>query len=92
MPTAAALPEVAAAVAAYPGCAVLVDGGLRSGLDVLRALALGARAALVGRPVLWALAAGGADGVRGLLTGLTAELAHEMALAGAATPADTAGL
>lgn len=92
VPTASALPEVAAALAAYPGCEVLVDGGLRSGLDILRALALGARAALVGRPVLWALACGGADGVRDLLTGLTADLAHEMALAGAATLADTAGL
>lgn len=91
-PTAAALPGVATALAAYPGCPALVDGGLRSGLDVLRALALGARAALVGRPVLWALAAGGADGVRDLLTELTSELAHEMALAGAATVADTAGL
>jgi 4-hydroxymandelate oxidase len=92
VPTASALPEVAGALAGYPGCEVLVDGGLRSGLDVLRALALGARAAFVGRPVLWALACGGADGVRDLLTGLTAELGHEMALAGAATLADTAGL
>jgi 4-hydroxymandelate oxidase len=92
VPTASALPEVAAAVAAYPGCEVLVDGGLRSGLDILRALALGARAAFVGRPVLWALACGGADGVRDLLTGLTSDLAHEMALAGAATLADTADL
>jgi 4-hydroxymandelate oxidase len=92
VPTASALPEVAAALAAYPGCEVLVDGGLRSGLDVLRALALGARAALVGRPVLWALACGGADGVRDLLAGLTGSLAHEMALAGAAAVADAAGL
>ena len=92
VPTASALPEVAAALAAYPGCEVLADGGLRSGLDVLRALALGARAVLVGRPVLWALAAGGADGVRDLLNSLTADLVHEMALAGSATLADAAGL
>lgn len=92
VPTASALPEVAAAVAAYPGCDVLVDGGLRSGLDILRALARGAKAVLVGRPVLWALACDGADGVRDLLTGLTGDLAHEMTLAGAATLADAAGL
>ena len=92
VPTPSALPGVAAALAPYPGCEVLVDGGLRSGLDVLRALSLGARAALVGRPVLWALATGGADGVRDLLTALTADLAHEMALAGAATLAGAAGL
>ena len=92
VPTAAALPEVAAALAAYPGCEVLVDGGLRSGLDVLRALSLGARAVLMGRPVLWALACGGADGVRELLTGLTADLVHEMALAGVARLSEAAGL
>ena len=90
--TASALPGVAAALAPYPDCELLVDGGLRSGLDVLRALSLGARAALVGRPVLWALATGGADGVRDLLTALTGDLAHEMALAGAATLAGAAGL
>lgn len=92
VPTAAALPDVAAALSAYPGCHVLVDGGLRSGLDILRALALGARAAFVGRPVLWALACGGADGVRDLLAGLTSDLAHQMALAGTASLADVAGL
>lgn len=92
VPTVSALPDVAAAVAPYPGCEVLVDGGLRSGLDVLRALSLGARAVLVGRPVLWALATGGADGVRDLLTSWNADLAHQMALAGAATLAGAAGL
>jgi 4-hydroxymandelate oxidase len=65
-----------------------VDGGIRTGQDVLTALALGAQAVFVGRPVLWALTCGGADGVRELLTGLTAELAHVMALAGAASVAE----
>ena len=62
---------------------VLVDGGIRSGLDVLVALALGARAVFVGRPVLWGLAAEGSDGVRTALDALTDDLAHVMALAGA---------
>ncbi|GAA4356992.1 alpha-hydroxy acid oxidase [Angustibacter luteus] len=83
VPSAVALPEVVAAVG--DRVPVLVDGGLRSGLDVLTALALGARAVLLGRPVLWALAAGGAAGVRELLDTLTDDLAHVMALAGAPT-------
>jgi 4-hydroxymandelate oxidase len=93
LPTALALPAVAAAVAAAgPGPLVGVDGGVRSGEDVLAALASGAAAVFLGRPVLWALAAGGSDGVQALLTGLTADLAHAMALAGAAALADIAGL
>ncbi|MEX2289967.1 MAG: alpha-hydroxy acid oxidase [Mycobacteriales bacterium] len=79
--TAAALAEVADAVAGRGP--VLVDGGLRSGLDVLCALALGADAVLLGRPVLWGLAADGAAGVRGCLEALTEDLAHVMGLAGA---------
>ena len=86
VPTAQALPEVAAAVAGR--APVLVDGGIRSGVDVLIALALGADAALLGRPVLWALAAGGADAVRDCLSAVTADLAHVMALAGARTLSD----
>jgi 4-hydroxymandelate oxidase len=79
--TARALPEV---VAAVDGRApVLVDGGLRSGIDVLAALALGAQAVLVGRPVLWALASDGADGVRACIDSLGDELREAMALAGA---------
>lgn len=62
---------------------VLVDGGLRSGVDVLAALASGADAVLLGRPVLWALAADGAAGVRACLDAVTAGLAHAMGLAGA---------
>lgn len=61
---------------------VLVDGGLRLGTDVARALALGARAVLVGRPVLWGLATGGADGVRTVLDELDTEFVRTMALLG----------
>jgi 4-hydroxymandelate oxidase len=86
VPSAQALPEVVAAVG--DRVPVLVDGGLRSGLDVLTALALGARAVLLGRPVLWALASGGTAGVSELLDTLTDDLAHVMALAGAARLAD----
>jgi 4-hydroxymandelate oxidase len=96
LPTALALPAVAAALAGPGGggarAAVFVDGGVRTGEDVLTALAAGAGAVFLGRPVLWALAAGGADGVHDLLTGLTSDLAHAMALAGAASLADIAGL
>jgi len=75
-----ALPEVVAAVA--DEVEVYVDGGLRSGSDVLTALALGATAVFVGRPVVWGLATGGASGVSRVLAGLGAELAHTMALCG----------
>jgi 4-hydroxymandelate oxidase len=93
LPTALALPAVAAALASAGGRAeAFVDGGVRTGEDVLAALAAGASAVFLGRPVLWALATGGADGVHDLLTGLTSDLAHAMALAGAASLADIAGL
>jgi 4-hydroxymandelate oxidase len=72
--------------------AVSVDGGVRSAEDALAALALGARFVFLGRPALWALACGGADGVQALLDGLTDDLTHVMALAGAACLADLAGL
>jgi 4-hydroxymandelate oxidase len=91
VPTAHALPAVSAALRQRGG-EVYVDSGLRTAEDVLTALALGARAVFLGRPVLWALACGGADGVRDLLTGLTANLAHAMALAGTASLAGLAGL
>jgi len=89
IPTADALGPVVRAVAGR--APVLVDGGIRSGVDVLRALALGATLVGVGRPALWALAAGGADGVSALLGELTAELAQAMAATGATTPADVNG-
>lgn len=77
--TAHALPGVVAAAGDAP---VLVDGGIRDGLDVLVALALGARAVLLGRPLAWALAAGGAEAVAGLLAAFTDEFAHVLGLAG----------
>jgi 4-hydroxymandelate oxidase len=64
---------------------VYVDGGIRRAPDVMKALALGARAVLIGRPCLWALAAGGADGVASLLRWYETELRRTMALCGAAT-------
>jgi 4-hydroxymandelate oxidase len=67
---------------------VLVDGGLRRGADVMRALALGARAVLVGRPILWGLAVDGEEGALGVLETLREELDQTMALAGCARVAD----
>ena len=75
-----ALPEVARAVAGR--CEVYLDGGVRRGADVLKALALGARAALIGRPALWGLAVDGAAGVQHVLTLLRVELERAMLLAG----------
>ncbi|WP_112108586.1 alpha-hydroxy-acid oxidizing protein [Parafrankia sp. Ea1.12] len=85
VPTATALPGIARALAGT-GAETYVDGGLRSGVHVLAALALGARAVLLGRPVLWALATGGADNVQRLLSTVTAELRHAMTLVGARSP------
>jgi 4-hydroxymandelate oxidase len=82
-PTADILPEIVDAVAGR--AEVYVDGGVRRAPDVVKALALGAQAALVGRPSLWAVATGGADGVAGLLGWYEAELRRAMALCGAAT-------
>ncbi len=80
------LPEVAAAVAGR--CALLVDGGIRRGTDMLKALALGADAVLVGRPVLHGLANAGATGVAHVLRLLQDELAAAMALCGLRTLAE----
>ena len=84
--TATALAEVVDAVAGR--AEVYVDGGVRSGVDVLRALALGATAVLLGRPVLWGLAVGGEAGAREVLDTFRAELARTMAFCGARTIAD----
>ncbi len=81
-----ALPEVVSAV--QRRAEVYMDGGVRRGTDVLKAIALGARAVLVGRPVLWGLALGGADGVRAVLEHLRTEFDHAMALAGQSRLAD----
>jgi 4-hydroxymandelate oxidase len=75
-----ALPSVVEAVAGRGD--VLLDGGIRRGTDVLKALALGARAVLLGRPTYWGLAVGGDSGVRHVLDLLRAELALDMMLAG----------
>jgi 4-hydroxymandelate oxidase len=91
IPTARALPGVAAELH-DAAAGVYVDGGLRTGRDILAALALGAQAVFLGRPVLWALTCGGAAGVADLLTGLTGDLGHAMALAGAASVAEIASL
>lgn len=61
---------------------VYVDGGIRWGTDILKALALGARAVLVGRPILWGLAVGGQEGVSNVLALLENELSQAMALSG----------
>lgn len=96
IPTIRALPEVASAVdealdhfgrdrAEFP---LLVDGGVRRGTDVVKALALGADAVCVGRPVLWGLAAAGEAGARRVLEILRDEIDLAVALCGACSPAD----
>ena len=75
-----ALPAVVAAVAGR--IPVLVDGGVRRGVDIARALALGAKACLIGRPHLWGLAAAGEAGVAALLEVYRRELDRVMALCG----------
>lgn len=85
VPTLRALPEVVAAAGDIP---VLMDGGIRSGTDIVIALALGARAVLVGRPVLWGLAAAGEAGVSAILSLLIEEMADVMGQAGRARVAD----
>jgi 4-hydroxymandelate oxidase len=84
VPTPRALEEVVDAVA--DTAEVYADGGIRRGTDVLKALALGARAVMLGRPVVWALATGGAEGVHRLLEGMRTELARAMTLCQVATP------
>ncbi len=81
-----ALPAVVLAVAGR--VPVLLDGGVRRGSDAAVALALGASAVGVGRPVLWGLAADGEKGVRHVLELLRAEFDHVLALCGGGSPAD----
>jgi 4-hydroxymandelate oxidase len=80
--TAAAIGEVAEALAGK--AEVYVDGGIRRGTDILKALALGARAVLIGRPIIWGLSVHGADGVKDVLEHLRVELVRAMQLCGAA--------
>lgn len=74
------LPEVAEA--AGDKLDVLIDGGIRRGTDVIKAVALGAKAVLIGRPVIWGLAAGGENGVKSVLEILRNEFDLAMALCG----------
>jgi 4-hydroxymandelate oxidase len=76
-----ALPAVVEAVGGTVD--VLVDGGIRRGTDIVKALALGARGVMVGRPVLWGLAVDGTDGARRVLDILLAEFDRALALTGA---------
>jgi 4-hydroxymandelate oxidase len=80
--TAEVLTEVVDAVGG--DAEVYVDGGIRRGREVIAALALGARAVLVGRPVLWGLTVDGDAGVTGVLEGMAAEMTRVMAFCGAA--------
>jgi isopentenyl diphosphate isomerase/L-lactate dehydrogenase-like FMN-dependent dehydrogenase len=86
IPSLEALPAVAEAVAGR--AAVLFDSGIRRGADVFKALALGARAVLLGRPYCWGLAVGGEQGVREVLRNLLADVELTLALAGFATCAE----
>jgi isopentenyl diphosphate isomerase/L-lactate dehydrogenase-like FMN-dependent dehydrogenase len=81
-----ALPEVVEAV--DDRVEVLIDGGIRRGADVVKALALGARAALVGRPTLWGLACDGEAGARHVLELLRDEIMLALKLVGCASPED----
>jgi isopentenyl diphosphate isomerase/L-lactate dehydrogenase-like FMN-dependent dehydrogenase len=81
-----ALPAVAAIV--EDRAEIYVDGGIRRGTSVLKALALGARAVLVGRPASYGLAADGAEGVAAIIRLLEAELRRAMMLCGASSLAD----
>ena len=79
-PTIEVLPEIVQAVAGR--AEILLDGGVRRGTDVIKALALGATAVMIGRPYLYALAAGGEAGVDRMFDLLRAEISRDMALLG----------
>ncbi len=86
--TAEVLPEVRAALGKDSAVKVFMDGGVRSGLDVFKALALGADAVLIGRPIVTASFGGGAEGVETYLKRVAAELTAAMVMTGASCPAD----
>jgi 4-hydroxymandelate oxidase len=86
IPTAEALPRIVDAVEGR--CEVWVDGGIRRGLDVLTALALGATGVLVGRPIYWALAAAGQAGVEHALEILRDEIRIALPLIGVSSPGE----
>jgi len=80
-----ALPEV---VAAAEGAEVYLDGGIRRGGDIVKALSLGARAVFIGRPVFWGLAVDGAAGVRAVFEILREELTLDLAMCGVESVAE----
>lgn len=84
-----ALPEVVEAVNGR--IPVLVDGGIRRGTDVLKAVALGAQAVLIGRPYLYGLSVGGAEGIRGVVDTLHREIEMSLAMCGYPRLADVDG-
>ena len=85
----ASISMLRAAVDAVEGRApVILDSGIRRGIDVFKALALGATAVAVGRPVLWGLAVGGAPGVKSVYAHLTGEMKSAMLLSGVAKVGD----
>jgi 4-hydroxymandelate oxidase len=88
--TAPATCEALSAVAGAVGdlCEIYVDGGIRRGSDVLKAIALGARAVLIGRPILWGLCVGGEQGASNVLEILRRELDEAMLLCGCAKLGD----
>ena len=81
-----ALPHIADAVGDQVD--LLVDGGIRRGTDILKAIALGAKAVMVGRPIMWGLSANGADGVHHVLEILCSEFDSAMALCGCTSISD----
>lgn len=85
VPTIEILPEVIDA--AGDGVEVLVDGGITRGTDVVKALALGAKGTMLARPITWALAIAGREGVAEALGMITSETADALALCGCSTPA-----
>lgn len=80
IPTLTALPKIVDTVQGK--IPVLLDGGIRSGIDIFKALALGADAVLIGRPILWGLAVGGQAGVAQVINLLKKDLDHTMAICG----------
>lgn len=78
-----ALPKIASVIRRHcPAVEVYIDGGIRNGFDVFKALARGARVVFIGRPILWGLAAGGRRGVSKVLEIMKTELNQTMTLAG----------
>ncbi|NRQ31698.1 alpha-hydroxy-acid oxidizing protein [Nonomuraea sp. NN258] len=90
IPSVDVLPEIAAAVAG--SCEILLDSGVRRGEDIVKALALGASAVLVGRPLMYGLAVGGEDGARDVLGLLAAEFRGALGLAGCDSPREARSL